>query len=60
MGDCGPLNVCVGERKRVSACVDWYTPICTHIGFMGCGCVLVRVYKYESSVYGSVYLCVGV
>jgi len=39
--------VCVRERERVSVCVDWYTPICTHIGFMACGCVLVRVYRYE-------------
>ena len=40
--------------------MDWYTPICTHIGCIGCGCVLVRVYKDESSVYARVCLCMCV
>jgi len=40
------LWTCVCEREGGSVCVDWYTPICTHIGCMGCGCVLVPVYNY--------------
>jgi hypothetical protein len=57
------LWMCLSERERVSACVDWYTRICTHIGFMVCGCVLVHAYAYESKcVWESVlvYLCVCV
>jgi len=50
------LWLCVWERDRESSCVDWYTPICTHIGCMRC--VLVRVYKYKWSVYRSVGLCI--
>jgi len=50
--------MCVCERERICACVDGYTPICTHIGCMGCGCVLMRVYKYESSVYRTECVCV--
>jgi len=40
------LWMCGRERERESACVDWYTPICTHLVIMGCGCVRVRVYHY--------------
>jgi len=57
------LWMCLSERERVRACVDWYTRICTHIGFMVCGCVLVHAYTYESKcVWESVlvYLCVCV
>ena len=49
------LWMCLSERERVSACVDLpihacthsLTCICTHIGFMGCGRVLVHLYKDE-------------